>query len=124
MQQRGMEVVDVDRVRDDIETEFIGLTVNVPTPQSAAGQPEAEAAIVVVAAVIPPLHHGSPPELTPPDDDRVLEQSPFLEIRHERCTGSIGIEGVLLDAGRQVAVLIPGFVEQLNEADSAFDEPA
>ena len=52
-----------------------------------------------------------------------FEQAPLLEIGHQRGTGLIGVEGVLLDARRQVAVLIPGFVEQLHEADAAFDEP-
>lgn len=122
VEQRGVQVVDVDRVGDNVETEIIGLTMGMPGPQSAAGQPDAEAAIVVVAAVIPPLNHGRPAKLTPPDDDRVIQQSPFLEIGHQRGTGLIGIEGVLLHTSGQVAVLIPGFVEQLNEADAAFDE--
>ena len=72
VEQRGMQVVDVDRVGDDVETEIVRLTVRIPGPQSAAGQPDAEAAIVVVAAVISPLNHGRPPELTPPNNDRVL----------------------------------------------------
>ena len=79
---------------------------------------------MVVAAVVPPLHHRRPAELAAPDDERVVQQAPLLQVRHQRGTGLVGVEAVLLDAGRQVAVLVPGFVEQLHEADAALDQPA
>ena len=77
----------------------------------------------MVAAVVAALHHRRAPELAAPDDERVVEQAAFLEIGHQRGAGLIGVEGVLLDAGRQVAVLVPGFVEELHEAHAALDEP-
>ena len=72
---------------------------------------------------LPALDHRRAAEFAAPDDDRVLQQAALLEIRDQRGAGLVGVEGVLLDAGRQVAVLVPGFVEELHEADAALDEP-
>ena len=51
-----------------------------------------------------------------------MQQPAFFKIGHERGAGLIGVESVLLHTGREIAVLIPGFVKQLDEANSAFDE--
>jgi len=52
VQQRRMQVVDVDRVARDVVAEVVGLTVRDARLDAAAGQPDGEAARVVVAAVV------------------------------------------------------------------------
>src|SRR5687767_15284967 len=105
----------VDRVRGDVEAELVSLAVAVPGLDAAAGQPEAEAAVVMVAAVIAALDHRRAAEFASPDDDGVLQEAPLLEIHNEGGAGLVGVEGVLLHAGRQVAVLVPRFVKELDE---------
>ncbi len=73
MQQRGMQVVDVDRVADDVESEFVCFAMNIPAFDTTASQPVREAAVVVIATVIAALHHRSATKLTTPDDECVVE---------------------------------------------------
>src|ERR1051325_7832653 len=72
VQDRGVEVVDVDAVLDDVIRIIIGLPVRVAAFDAGAGQPDAEAARVVVAPVIVlgerTLRIDGPPELATPDD--------------------------------------------------------
>ena len=63
-------------------------------------------------------------ELAAPDDQRVVEHAPALEIRHQRGAGLIGLAALPLDARRQVVVLIPALVIELDEPDAALRQPA
>src|SRR5688500_18627751 len=123
MEQRGIEVVHMDRVLNDIETEFIGLTVHVTCLETAPRNPNAEATIVMVAAVIPSLHHGSAAEFTTTDYQGIFEQPALPEIPNECRAGLIRIEGILFHILRQVAVLIPRFVKKFDKAHAPFNEP-
>ena len=51
MQDRGVQVVDVDAVFDGFEAELVGRAVDVSAADAAAGHPHREAVVVVVAAV-------------------------------------------------------------------------
>ena len=51
VEDRGVEVVDVDLVLDGLEAELVGGAVDVAALDAAAGQPHGEAVVVVVAAV-------------------------------------------------------------------------
>ena len=51
MQQGGVQVVDVDRIPDDVVPEVVGGAVGDPGPDAPAGQPDGEAAGMMVAAV-------------------------------------------------------------------------
>ena len=52
VQDRGVQVVDVDGVLDDVVAVVVGLAVGDAGLDAAAGQPDREAARMVVAAVI------------------------------------------------------------------------
>src|ERR1700733_1467171 len=52
VQDRGMELVDVDRVFDDVVGEIVGLAVDRAGSRAAAGHPHGEAAGMMVAAVV------------------------------------------------------------------------
>src|SRR6185436_16526470 len=52
MQERRVEVVDVDAVRHDVVAEGTRLAVEGPALDAAAGHPEAEAPRVMIAAVV------------------------------------------------------------------------
>ena len=54
-------------------------------------------------------------ELTAPDDQRVFEQSTLLEIADQRGGRLIGVATLTADRLRQVEMLIPAAMEELNE---------
>src|SRR5438067_288187 len=77
-ENRGVEIVDVDFVRNSLRAELIGRAVNRAAFDAAAGQPGAEAARVVIAArelVAVAVAHDRAPELAAPYDQRCVEQS-------------------------------------------------
>ena len=64
---RGVQVVDVDPVLDDVEAEVVGLAERDARLDAAAGQPHGEGVGVVVAAVVAALDHRRAAELAAPD---------------------------------------------------------
>ena len=73
---------------------------------------------------LPALDHRRAAELAAPDDQRVVEHPALLQVRDERRTGLVGVCAVVLEVADEVAVLVPGLVEDLHEADSALEQPA
>src|SRR5262249_24533403 len=74
VEDRGVEVVDVDLVRDRGEAELVGGAVDVAAAGAAAGQPHRESVMVVVAAGEGrQLGDGCPAELAAPDHQHLVE---------------------------------------------------
>ncbi len=132
-QQRGVQVVDVDRVFDRFEAEFVGGSVDVAAAHSAAGQPHREAVMIVVAAVdlagvragLREFHGRRAPELAAPDDQRLFEQSALLEIGQQRADRLIALLGEAAVVDFDVVVVVPRLafaVPDLDEAHAAFDQ--
>ena len=85
MQQRGMQIVDVDRVLHYIETELVRLAMAGAGLDAATRHPEGETAPVVVTAVFltvgAALGVTGPAEFAPEDDQGVVEQAtPFKSV--------------------------------------------
>ncbi len=124
VQDRRIQIVDVDRVRGDVVTELIRFAVDDASFHAAAGQPDAKAARMMIPAVVGVrerslrVHRAA--EFAAPDDERVFEESPLLEILNERCRGLIGVSALLRDFFGEVRVLVPAHVIELNEADVLF----
>ena len=125
---RGVQVVHVDRVLDDVVAELVGLTVDMAAFDAAAGHPEAEATRVVVAAVRVlgdlALAVSRAAEFAAPDHERVFQQAALLEVLDEGRRSLVGLFALALDAAGQTAVLVPALVEELDEADALLDESA
>jgi hypothetical protein len=60
-------------------------------------------------------------ELAAPDDEGVLEQSATFEILDERGAGLVGVATTRGAPGGEATVMIPVGMEELHEADAAFD---
>jgi hypothetical protein len=84
VQDRGVEVVDVDRVFDDVVAEIVGLAVDRASLGSASGHPHGEAAWMMIAAVVlfgeSPLRIDRAAEFAAPDHQGFVEQAALLEI--------------------------------------------
>jgi hypothetical protein len=124
MQQRRVQVVHVHPVLHRVEAQIVRLADRLAALDTAAGEPVGEGVRVVVAAVGAALHHRRAAELAAPDHQSVVQHPPLLQVGDQRRRSLIGVLAVLLQVGDEVAVLVPGFVVDLHEADPFLDEPA
>ena len=74
-----MDVGDVMTILDRMEAELIGRTMGDPAAEAAAGHPDREPEWMMIAAV-PALGTRGATELRRPDHQRLLKQSPPLEV--------------------------------------------
>ena len=75
VQDRRVEVVDVDDLFDGLVAELVGGAEAEPALHAGAGEPGGKPLGVVVAALRALLKRGHAAELGGPDDQRVLEES-------------------------------------------------
>src|SRR5262249_53452724 len=119
MQSGRIEVVDVDRVLDDVVAEIVSLTVADAGLDAAAGHPDRVAAAMMIPTVILLLEFSlaidGATEFTAPDHERVVEHAALLQILHERGARLVGILALLLDSLGQIAVLVPTAMIKLDE---------
>ena len=122
VQHGGLEIVGVDGVFGGVVAEVVGRSIGRAAPDAAAGHPQREGLHVVVAAVVAvgtvALVHGGAAKLATPDHQRVVEQAPLTEVAHQGRRGLVHRLGGLGDVGRQVVVMVPTAVIQLDESDT------
>src|SRR5262249_6930000 len=128
VQQRGVEVVDVDGVAGDAPADVVGGAVDVAAADAAAGQPDGEGEGVVVAAghvgvAAAVLAQRRAAELRQPQHQRRVEQAAPLQILEQGGDGLVGHLAVVAQLGVEVAVVVPRGVVQADEADAALDQP-
>ena len=112
VQQGRVQIVDVNRVFDDVEAELVGRPESDPRLDPAARHPHRESLRVVVASEAASergagLDHGRPSEFATPDHKRVLEESALLQIHHQGGGGLVDLESLGLDAVLNLRVVIP-----------------
>src|SRR5437764_1500242 len=102
MQDRSMEPLDMEPVRDGGAAELVGLADAGAPLDAAAGQPHREAVRVVISAgALLELGGGLAAELAPPDDQGLVEQAAALEVLDQPGDGLVGVAGVLGVVGDQ-----------------------
>src|SRR5579862_1464685 len=116
MQDRGMQIMHVDLILYNIETQLVAFPDGNAALNASARQPHRESVGMMVATVVSALAHGRSPEFTAPDHQGRVEQAALLEILHKRRAGLVGILTVLLDVFHEISVLVPGFVVKLHES--------
>lgn len=118
----GVEVVDVDRVFDDVVGVVVSLAVVVAGFEAAAGDPGGKAAAVVIAAVIVfgefSLAVDGASELPAEHDDGVVEHAAIFEVFHQRCRRLVDALAVVRELFGQISVLVPSAVKQLDKANA------
>src|SRR5262245_47805804 len=108
----------------DVVTEIVRLAYCDPRVDSPAGKPDRKTAGVMIAPVIglgqTALRINGPTEFPAPDYQRIVEHSSLFQIYNQRGGRLISILSLFRDVFRQIPVLIPAAMEELNETDSAF----
>ena len=127
MEDRGLDVVDVYGVVDDVEAQLVGRAQGEAGLDAAAGEPHGEGLRVVVAAELAAergvrLDHRRPAELAAPDHQRVVEQPALLEVAHQGGTGAVGLAALRLQTPLDVGVVVPPLVVELHEPYPALDQ--
>jgi hypothetical protein len=87
VEDRGVQVGDVDRLLDGQVAEFVDGVLDVSAADAAAGQPDLEAPVVVIAAhtglAVDHLDGRGRTELAATEHQRLLEQPATLEVREQ-----------------------------------------
>src|SRR5437867_1925255 len=129
MEDGCVQVVDVNLVFDNMESQFVSLADCDSGFGAGAGHPNCEGLGMMVSAPFSAeigvgLDHGRAAKLPAPENEGAWEQSAIFEIFDERCAGPIGLGGLVLDTIDHFAVVVPTFVKELNVSDPAFDQAA
>src|SRR5436189_139526 len=84
-----------------------------------ARHPARDAARMVVAPIVAlrqlSLAVAGPAELAAPDDERIIQHPPLFQILHQRRARLVRLAALDLDGRREVAVLVPSLVIELDE---------
>src|SRR5262249_30076713 len=107
VEDRGVQVVDVDGVLDGLEAEFVGGAMDMAPLDAAAGQPHGKGVVVVVAAVHlalvgaggGELDGGRAAELAAPDDQRVVEHPALFQVLEEGGDRLVALPGEVAVVG-------------------------
>ena len=128
VQDRGVQVVDMHRVLDDVVAEIVGLAVDDARLDAAAGHPDREAARMMIAAVVLArqfaLAVDRAAELAAPDDQRIVQQPALLQILDQRLAGLIDVAALVRQIAGDIAMLVPAAMKDLHESHIAFGHPA
>src|SRR5258708_2606304 len=121
-QNRGMQIVDMHPVFDNVKSNIVGASESDSRFDSAAGHPDGKSLGMMIASEFATgfligFDHGGAAEFAAPDDERVFEQSALLQILDQRGAGPVSEAALFLHSTGDVAVMIPGFVKQLHKAD-------
>lgn len=126
--ESGVEIVDRGAAVDHVEAEVVGGSDGARA-DAGTGEPAGEGIAVVFAAEAvevfgAALGVGCAAEFGEEEDERVVEETAEIEIVEEGGDGLIDFRGAGGEAFFEFAVLIPAWVEELDEADPVFAETA
>ncbi|EDL59862.1 hypothetical protein PM8797T_15923 [Gimesia maris DSM 8797] len=82
MQQRGMQIVNMNLIAGRIVTVLIGCPMDVSFFDPRTSQPHRIPLRIMIAAIFP-LRDGSPSEFAAPHNQGIVQQSPLLQIRQQ-----------------------------------------
>ncbi len=126
MQDRGVDVSHVDFVFDDVEAHLVRRAQGDAAFDAAAGHPHGESLRMMIAPHAATerhagLDHRRAAKFTAPHDERAVEQAALFEVFDQRGAGLVGVLAVVAHVALDVAVRVPTFVVDVDEAHAAFD---
>ena len=129
MQNGGMEIVDGNGVPIYIPGKIISRAIHLTSLDATASHPKAEGARVVVstgdrlvAGSIFPKRCST--EFAAPDDKRGVQQTALFEVFQQGSDRLVDHLTVMRELGVQIAVMIPGGMDDIHKAHTALDHPA
>ena len=132
MQDRGLQVMDVNRILRDTKSQLVGLSVVEAPLHSAAGHPHGEAVRVVVSTENLPFRCAAftewgATELSSPDDQRLVEETALLQVLDQGGDGLVHRSALVRQSISQTgrcpgSMVVPAPVEELHEANPLLDQ--
>ena len=117
--ESGVEIVNVDRVLDDVVAVLVGLADRRAGFDAAAGEPHAEAAGMMIATEVVAAEFAlgvvGATKFAAPDDKGVLQHAALFQILNETGRGLVGFLALFGNAAFETAVLVPTLVIELDE---------
>ena len=88
MQDRGLQVMHMERILADVEAEVVGLAQRLSRLDAPPGHPHRIGLGMMVAAFAAAqchrrFNHRRPAKFAPPDDQRFIKQAPAFEVHHQ-----------------------------------------
>ena len=88
MQQSGLHVINVPRIRDRKTPQVVCFADGLAGPDATSGEPHRERFNLMISSggdgwFVAFLRHRSAPKFTAPDDQRVFQQAALREIRYQ-----------------------------------------
>ena len=123
VQERGVQVVDVDFVLGGAQAHGIGRAIRQAPFDACPGQPETVAPGIVIAPFALFAHRHSP-EFAAPDDQRVVEQTAAAQIAQQAGDWFISPAAEIAVVFQDVNVRVPAVRRagvKLNEPHAPFD---
>ena len=126
VENRRIEVVYVDGIACDVIAKLVGLAIRCACSHASARHPNSKAAGMVIAAVVGLgqriLAVDRTAEFASPNHERFVQQSSLLKVLNEGSGCLIGILALDWQLFRQIMVLVPPAMKQLNKPHAMFDQ--
>src|SRR4051812_17782105 len=113
MQDRRVQIVDMDGVANDVIAEIVGFPPYDSRFDAAAGEPDGKATAMMVAAVVGlqgALSVNGAPKLAGPNDERVLQHAAPFEVENESRLWLVNVARLTWDVDRQAIMVVPAAV--------------
>lgn len=124
MEQRRLQVTNMHRILGHVESELVAAAVNFSRLYAAACHPDRECTWVMVAAVRRlivdiPLNKWRSTKFTSPNHQRVVQHPVGFQVFDEGRAGLIRVAALVGQLLRQISVLVPTGMHQLDESRAA-----
>src|ERR1041385_934251 len=128
MQDGGLDVVHMDGVLHNVVAVIVGLADREARLDAPTCHPDREATAMMIAAVLgrgeAALTIYGPAEFSTPDYQSVIEHSTLLQVEDQAGGCTIDIFAALRQILRQISMMVPIAMIELDEAHSPFGQTA
>src|SRR5438552_4285524 len=126
IQEGRMQIMDVHRFSHNVVAIAVSIAKGETPFDPAAGEPHREAAWMMVPPVVVlrelSLTVNRPAEFAAPHDQRVLQQPALFQVLNQSSGSLVGTFALKGQVARQIVVLIPSAVVELDKPDVAFGQ--
>ena len=125
VQYGRVQVMHMHRVPNDVVALVIGLTMHQAGFHSSPGEHVTEATRMMIAPAVflRGLLVDCSTKLTSPDDQRLVEQASLPQVGDQAGRRVIGVAALPGHVAREVGVMIPAHVKQLDKPHIALSQP-
>ena len=126
VQYRRLKIVNMNRIFDNIISQFVCFSINDSRFYSSSGHPDAKATGMMIAAIITVLKGAlaivGPAKFATPDYQCFVQHAPVFQVLYQCSRSLINVLGKLPGSIGQIRMSIPTHMVKLNEANTSLGE--